>query len=273
VKRAALVLGVLLLAGCGERTRHYHARGVVEDVQRANGQVLIAHEDIEGLMPAMTMNFDVPDKQLLALLAPGQAIDFEVEFTGTAYRVTAATVRETGVATNGAGGLGAVAPANDPAPPFRLVDQDGQPRALEDYRGKLVLLDFIFTNCPGPCPILTGLHVKLQHSLPPALAAKTRFVSISLDPLRDTPTALRAYAQKRGADLATWSFLTGPPAAVDAVIRSYGVGSMRAPDGSIEHVVVTFLIDGNGQIARRYVGLDGHDPAALLRDLEQVAAR
>ena len=262
----------LLVAGCGERSRHYHARGVVEDVQPEIGQVLIAHEDIEGLMPAMTMNFDVPDKALLERLEYGQAIDFEVEFTGKAYRVTAATVRESGVATSGGGQLGAIKAADDPAPPFRLTDQDGNERALEDWRGQVVLLDFIFTRCPGPCPILTGLHVKLQRELSPELRARARLVSISLDPLRDTPAVLREYAKTRGADLANWSFLTGAPEAVDAVLKSYGVGSIRTPDGQIEHVVATFLINGNGQIARRYIGLDGHDPKELLRDITRLAA-
>ena len=113
----AALVALLAAAGCGERSRHYHARGVVEDVQPEIGQVLIAHEEIEGLMPAMTMNFDVPDAALLERLERGQAIDFEVEFTGKAYRVTEATVRESGVATGGGGSLGAVAPVDDPAPP------------------------------------------------------------------------------------------------------------------------------------------------------------
>jgi protein SCO1/2 len=257
--------------GCGERSRHYHARGVVEDVQRENGQVLIAHEEIEGLMPAMTMNFDVPDKALLDTLERGQSIDFLVEFTGKAYRVTQVSVNETGVATKGSS-LGDVKKDADVAPPFRLTDQDGQPRALEDFRGQNVLLDFIFTRCPGPCPILTGLHAKVQRELPPDVQARTHFVSITLDPLRDTPAVLREYGQKRGIDFANWSFLTGAPDEVDAVLKSYGVGSARGADGNIEHVVVTFLIDGDGQIARRYIGLDGHDPKELVRDLSQLAS-
>ena len=269
----AALVALLAAAGCGERPRHYHARGVVEDVQPEIGQVLIAHEEIEGLMPAMTMNFDVPDAALLERLERGQAIDFEVEFTGKAYRVTEATVRESGVATGGGGSLGAVAPVDDPAPPFRLTDQDGNPRALEDFRGRMVLLDFIFTHCPGPCPILTGLHAKLQRELSPELRARTQLVSISLDPLRDTPSVLREYAQKRGADFANWSFLTGTPDEVDGVLKSYGVGRVRTPEGQIEHIVVTFLIDAEGQIARRYVGLDGHDPKELLRDIAKLAPR
>ena len=269
--RAALLFVFLVALGCS-RERHYHARGVVEDVQSETGQVVIAHEDIPGLMPAMTMNFDVRDRALLDTLTAGDAIDFEVAFTGKAYVVTEATVRERNVPTSGGGQLGQLAPENDPAPAFTLTDQDGNPRSLADWRGKVVLLDFIFTRCPGPCPILTGLHVKLQRDLPPALRDATRFVSISLDPVRDTPAVLREYATKRGAELSTWSFLTGPPETVDAVLRAYGVGSARTPDGQIEHVVATFLIDGQGRIVRRYIGLEGHDPAELLRDLERLHA-
>lgn len=242
-------------------------------MQAETGQILIAHEDIPGLMPAMTMNFDVADRTLLETLSHGDAIEFEVEFTGKAYIVTKATVVGTG-ATQGAGGqLGAIAPEDDPAPPFQLTDQDGNARSLEDFRGKVVVLDFIWTRCPGPCPILTGLHVDLQRRLPPALRAKTQLVSISLDPVRDTPAVMREYATKRGADLSNWSFLTGAPEQVDDVLRRYGVGSAKMPDGQVEHVVATFLIAPDGQIERRYLGLEGHDPKELLRDIERLAPR
>lgn len=241
----------------------------MQDVQPETGQILVAHEDIPGLMPAMTMNFDVADPKLLDTLERGDAIDFEVEFTGKAYVVTQATV--TGTTDAKGGTLGAVAPTAETAPAFQLTDQDGNARSLEEFRGKVVLLDFIWTRCPGPCPILTGLHVDVQRKLPPELRAKTQFVSISLDPVRDTPSVMREYATKRGADLSGWSFLTGPPEQVDAVIRSYGVGSAKAPDGQIEHVVATFLIGPDGRIERRYIGLDGHDPKEIVRDIEQTA--
>ena len=270
-----IVLVLVVVASACDRDANpaigrHAAHGVVEDVDRENAQVLIEHDDVPGLMPAMTMNFDVADEALLERLEHGQAIDFEVEFTGKAYRVIDATVRESGVATSGGGQLGAIKPVDDPAPAFRLTDQDGNTLSLEDLRGQIVLLDFIFTRCPGPCPILTGLHAHVQNGLSPELRARTRFVSISLDPLRDTPAVLREYAKTRGADLANWSFLTGAPDEVDAVLKSYGVGSMRTADGQIEHVVVTFLIDGNGQIVRRYLGLDGHDPKELLRDIAHL---
>jgi protein SCO1/2 len=271
---AVAAAGLLLpgLPGCPRGPKLYAAHGVVQDVNRSYGQVVIAHEDIPGLMPAMTMSFDVPDAQLLASLAPGQAIDFRVAFDGSSYRVVAATVTASGAATAPGGPkISNVAAELDPAPPFRLTDQNGDPVSLADLRGRAVLLDFIYTSCPGPCPILTGLHAGVQRRLDPALRSRVRFLSISLDPLHDTPLALRAYAKKRGADLSNWSFLTGPPDEVDAVVKAYGVGSARQADGTIAHLVVTFLIDGEGRIAHRYIGLEEVDPAVLRADLEALA--
>jgi protein SCO1/2 len=272
VRRRAAALALLLTcallpAGCsGDR---HTGRGVVRDVQRGNAQVVIEHGDIEGLMPAMTMNFEVPDPALLASLQRGQVIDFTVHFTGKSYRVVEATVvgEDTGVG----GAFPDVVAPRDPAPEFSLTDQAGQPVSLASLRGKTLLLDFVYTSCPGPCPILTSRHARLQRELPEALREKVWFVSISLDPAVDTPEALHAYAQARGADLARWSFLTGEPAAVAEVVKAYGVGSLRQPDGEIDHLVVTFLIDREGRIAERYTGLE-HETADLLRDLERIAA-
>ena len=273
---AALACAALLLAaGCRREQGGpgvYEAHGVVESVDREYGQVVIHHDDIPGLMPEMTMSFDVPDPEVLAQLAPRQVVDFQLEFTGKAYNVVAVTPRGDAAATGHDGAsLDTVVPQGDPAPPFRLTDQDGNPVALEDLRGKTLLLDFIYTDCPGPCPILTGLHVEVQRALDPALRDRVRLVSISLDPRNDTPAALREYAKQRGADTRNWSFLTGPPEAVDAVLRAYGVGSARQADGTIAHLVVTFLIDGEGRIVQRFVGLEGHDPKQVLADLERVA--
>lgn len=274
---AVLACAALLAAAPGCRRQQtgpgvYDAHGVVESVNREYGQVVIHHDDIPGLMPEMTMSFDVPDPEVLAQLHPRQVVDFRLEFTGKAYNVVSVTPLGDAAGTGHDGAsLDDVVPQGDPAPPFRLVDQDGNPLALEDLRGKAVLLDFVYTTCPGPCPILTGLHVEVQRALDPALKDRVRLVSVSLDPRNDTPTALREYARKRGASTANWSFLTGPPADVDAVLAAYGVGSARQPDGTIAHLVVTFLIDGEGRIVERFIGLEGHDPKEVRAALERVA--
>ncbi len=273
----AMLLFALLIAGACRRPDGgpgvYDAHGVVESVNHEYGQVVIHHDDIPGLMPEMTMSFDVPDPDVLAGMQPQQVIDFQLEFTGRAYHVISVTPRGDAAETGHRAGtsLDSVVPSGDPAPPFALTDQDGNPLSLADLRGKAVLLDFIYTTCPGPCPILTGLHVEVQRGIDPALRDRVRLVSVSLDPLTDTPTALREYARVRGADTANWSFLTGAREAIDAVLKDYGVGSARQADGTIAHLVVTFLIDGEGRIVQRYIGLDGHDPKQLRADLERVA--
>ncbi|MDJ0848739.1 MAG: SCO family protein [Myxococcota bacterium] len=263
----AWLCAVGLLAGCSQG---HDSRGVVREVRPEWNQVVIAHEDIPGLMPAMTMNFDVEDPELLATLEKGQAISFTVQFTGRAYVVTRAEVL--GQAGEGGGaGLAGLLPERQPAPDFRLTDQAGGEVSLDSLRGTTLLLDFVYTACPGPCPVQTARHVELQRSLSAEVRERTRFVSISLDPERDTPEALRAYAEARGADLGHWSFLTGPSDAVARVVKSFGVGSLRKPDGEIEHLMATFLIDGDGRIAERYVGLD-QDTATMRRDLERISA-
>ncbi len=261
----AIVFLVLWGIGC-DRPRIHRGVGVVHEVRPDYGQVLIEHEDIPGLMSAMTMNFAVPDPELLAAMRPGQQIEFNVEFTGKSYRIVDFSVLDAAATAAGGPRMGEGLGPRSLAPAFRLVDQNGEALSLADLRGKLVVLDFVYTDCPGPCPILTGNHVELQRLLPPQLRADTWFVSISLDPERDTPEAFRKYARARGADLTNWSFLGGPVEDVKAVVEAYGVGSVRQPNGEIQHVVVTYLIDADGRIARHYIGLE-HAADELLRDL------
>jgi protein SCO1/2 len=277
---ALLAAGVLAcdVAQHSRRARRVEATGVVEAVDIAMKQVVIDHDDIPGVMPAMSMSFDVGDPRLLETLAPGQKIEFTLEMRERSLRVVAARVIEDpGVAGRSGtlepgrapGFAGAVAEAQ-PAPEFALTDQDGRPVSLASLRGHVLLLDFVYTHCPGPCPILTGRNVAVQRALPPELAEQVRFVSISLDPARDTPEALRAYATAHGADLARWSFLTGEPDAVADVLERYGVGARPGENGEIDHLVVTYVIDAEGRVARRFGGLE-HRKEALVAALGAVA--
>jgi len=277
---APLLLLAAALLACdvaqqSQRARRVQGHGVVEAVDAELKQVVIDHEDIPGVMPAMSMSFDVGDPRLLETLAPGQKIEFTLELRKQSLRVVAARVIED---PGAAGRSGTLAPAGferavreaQPAPDFALVDQDGKPVSLASLRGDVLLLDFVYTHCPGPCPILTGTHVAVQRALPAELAARVRFVSISLDPARDTPEALRAYATARGADLARWSFLTGEPGVVSDVLERYGVGAKPGKNGEVDHLVITYVIDAEGRIARRFGGLE-HRAETLVAALDAVA--
>lgn len=268
--RFAWLLVIGLLACRGEETRIYDVRGVVRGVQPSARQLVVQHEDIEGLMPAMTMNFGVAKPELLEAVRPGQVIAFKLAASKRGYYILELEVIAEDEAGAGVSPLAGLVEEADPAPPFELTDQEGRPLALADLAGKAVLLDFVFTRCSGPCPILTGIHVDVQRVLPDALRDRVRFVSISLDPEHDRPEVLGAYAQARGADLAGWSFLTGPSDVVDEVIRGYGVGRVMVEGAEIEHTVATFVIDPEGQIVRRFLGLE-HSPDEIVRALESAA--
>ena len=115
-----------------------------------------------------------------------------------------------------------------PAPEFTLTSQDGTQVSLADLRGKVVAVTFIFTLCTDTCPVLTPMMSFVQDRLGPDFGTKVAFVSITVDPERDTPEVLKEYAQTYGADLRGWSFLTGSPEAIRDLTRRYGVFAAQA---------------------------------------------
>ena len=269
------IVSMLVLAGCfseeGGQGR-YKARGVVEDVDVEGRQVLIDHGDVEGLMPAMTMNFAVPDTALLEILAPGQVIEFEIHYSGRRYDVVAARVVGEAPAEEGWFRLRDGLVRTSLAPPFELTDQAGRTVSLQSLGDRVLLVDFIYTRCPGPCPVQTSNQVALQKRIPASRRDGVHFVSISLDPVFDRPAVLERYALERGADLSNWSFLTGPTEVVSEVVRSWGVGSLRNEDGSIDHTLLTFLVQG-GRVIERYTPLDAGSEKILAGVLDLVARR
>jgi protein SCO1/2 len=268
--RARALAAALGLLACGP-TDTFDARGIVRAVHAEERQVTIEHSEIAGLMPAMTMSFDVADAALLAGLAPGRYVEFRIARRGERFEIVAlgATGAGEAGAAGASGGGDPLAGAGARAPDFALVDQDGRPVSLAALRGRVVLLDFVYTSCRGPCPILTGIHRHVRDGLSETQRAAVQLVSITLDPAHDTPAVLRAWADERRLETQGWSFATGATGDVDAVARAYGVGSVRQPNGEIEHTVATFLIDRDGNIARRYLGTV-HGADAIRADIERL---
>jgi protein SCO1/2 len=140
------------------------------------------------------------------------------------------------------------------APEFALTSQDGKEVRLEDFRGKVVAVAFIYTSCPDVCPMLTDKMARVQDELGQDFGSKVAFVSITVDPERDTPEVLKGYAGAFDADLAGWSFLTGSPAAVRDVAHRYGVAVAPAAEGQVDHTLLTTLIDRRGTMRVQYLG-------------------
>jgi len=161
-------------------------------------------------------------------------------------------------------------PEIGPAPDFALTSQDGARVALRDFRGKVVAVTFIYTSCPDICPILTEMLAGVQDELGADFGPRVAFVSITVDPARDTPEVLKAYAQGVGVNPAGWSFLTGEAAAVREVARRYGVVVLDAPGGGIDHTLLTSLVDRRGVLRVQYLG-SRFDPGEFRRDLLALA--
>lgn len=144
-----------------------------------------------------------------------------------------------------------------PAPTFSLVDQKGAPLSSESLGGHIVVVNFIFTSCTAACPVLTERMATVARVLSATRAPKLRFLSISIDPERDTPAALTAFAEAHGATDPRWSFATGDPAAINAVIAGYKMAAQRqdpTPDGhyDIVHSERFALVDGTGALRGFY---------------------
>jgi protein SCO1/2 len=156
-------------------------------------------------------------------------------------------------------------PTIGPAADFSLPAADGSRLAMRDLRGKAVAVAFIYTTCPDVCPLLTDKMVEVKDGLGADFAARVAFVTVTVDPERDTAEALRDYAEAFGADVPGWWFLTGTPDEVREVALDYGV-AVRIDDGAVEHTLLTTLVDRQGRMRVQYLGYR-FDPEEFRHDL------
>ena len=161
-------------------------------------------------------------------------------------------------------------PKIGPAPDFTLTNQDGKRVSLNDLRGQVTVVTFIFTSCSDTCPMLTAKLVGIQRRLgmdEPQVA----FAAITVDPLNDTPAVLKKYALAHSANLATFSFFTGSFKEIEDVTRGYAVYWKKQPSGNVDHTFLTSIIDRNGTLRVQYLGVC-FDPKEFQADLKSVLA-
>ncbi len=144
----------------------------------------------------------------------------------------------------------------DQMPQFALWDEQGNLRQGRDFRGKFIILNFIFSRCPVPtmCPANTTRMARLQREMEErGWSDQVELVSITLDPEYDTPGVLNYYGSSRGIDLGNFTFLTGPKPVVDDLLKQFGILTIEK-DGTIDHTMATLIIDANGKIQHRKDG-------------------
>jgi protein SCO1/2 len=140
-------------------------------------------------------------------------------------------------------------------PDFALYDQRGEVVDAGRWRGKQILLNFIFTRCPVAtmCPASTARMMETQAKAKAAGVLNLELISITLDPEYDTPGVLREYAEVRGIDTTNFSFLTGPEGAIKDLFKQFGILT-EMKGGVLTHTLATLLINDQGRIVWRADG-------------------
>jgi protein SCO1/2 len=277
---AALAACALLLgAGCGrapqaqapaaspDGERRFPLTGAVLSVDKAKRILTVRHNDVAGYMPAMTMEFPVsagdataasPGERIRASLVVDKAGAVRLDDIWPDDRVTLDTIdagaRMLHQDTFEKGKL-AYREVGDTAPDFVLLDQNGRVVNSARFRGRQVMLNFIYSRCPvaNMCPLSTTKMIEAQKLAREAGVPNIEFVSVTLDPAHDTPGVLREYADDRGIDTSNFSFLTGPEAAIKDLLTQFGVIAEFKGD-ILNHTLATLLIDEKGRITWRADG-------------------
>lgn len=160
-------------------------------------------------------------------------------------------------------------PTDKVAPDFDLQDADGHAVKLSDFGGKIVVLHFIYTNCPDSCPLHAEKIAQIQKmvNITP-MKAQVQFVSITTDPRRDKGQVLRDFGENHGLDPVNWVFLTAKPGQSENVTRelakSYGVEFKVLDNGEQMHGVLTNVIDQKGRLRGRFHGMEFADVSLVI---------
>ena len=266
----ALVTTLLLLAvqPCLV-ARDYPVTGMVVGVDRSRNIFTASIRAIPGFMSAMTMPFEVRQKKDLDGLAPGATVEFVlvvsrssshaeririVRYQSTEQDPLAASRLKLLTQVAGAAPRKVLA-IGDAVPDFRLTNQKGKAIALSDLRGKVVAVNFIYTSCPLPnfCLRIANNFGVLQKRFKAQLGRDLVLLTVTFDPVHDTPQVLAQYASRWNADPATWHFLTGPIGDVQRVCHLFGV-DFFPDEGLMNHSLHTAIIDRQGRIVANIEG-------------------
>ncbi|NQW20055.1 MAG: SCO family protein [Chloroflexi bacterium] len=149
-------------------------------------------------------------------------------------------------------------PMDRQAAGFKLTDQNGDSVSLNEFRGKWVVVDWIYTSCMTVCPALTGEMIHVRDALGDRFGKQVQFLSITFDPDRDSVEVMRKYAENVSANTNSWSWLTGSQAETDSVAQAYGVSYTPAEAmmgvAMFDHTALTILIDPGGVERYHYYG-------------------
>ncbi len=239
--------------------KRYDLKGKVVAVEPDKHLVTISHEDIKDFMPAMTMPFALPDDYYLQNLAVGDEITATLVVDGSQSWLENVAITRESVDPSSTTGITEAKPG-DEVPNYSLVNQDGKDIRLNNYRGKALLLTFIYTRCPLPeyCNLMSTNFAEVDRQLQkqPEIYAKTHLLSITIDPEYDTPKVLRSYGaafteRYQNETFEHWDFASGTMDQIKGIAQYFGLRYFQASD-QIVHGLRTVIIGPDGKVVKVY---------------------
>ncbi len=268
-------------AAAAPAEEHYTLRGEIVAVDATRHMLTVKHEAVGNYMPAMTMEFAVSaadaaaakvGEHIRADMIPSKTADFRLE------KIWPDEVGATAAIAAGANALRqdthnrgkeVYREIGEAMPDFALYNQNGEVVQSARFRGKQIMLNFIYSRCPVAtmCPASTMKMMTTQKLAREAGVKNLELVSISLEPSYDTPAVLKEYAAVRSIDTTNFSFLTGPENAISDLLTQFGVIA-EFKGGVLQHTLSTLLIDENGKIIHRADG-SAWEPAEFVAQMHR----
>jgi len=267
-------------SAAGSSYKSYKLRGKVVSTNPTTGEVTINHEAIPGFMEAMTMPYKLKDPNILSELHPGDVLTADLlvsQESDADVVLDHIVVVAQGKPDYKPATIYHVPAQGDAVPDFKLRNQDGHIIHLNQFRGKDLLITFIYTRCPLPnfCPLVTRNFAKIEKQLSadPKSKGKTHLLCVSFDPEHDTPQRLKAYGEEYiGSDakttFANWDFAVPDAAELKEMAKFFDVGITTEQDQTITHTLSTTLVGRNGKVIKFYPGNEW-TPDQVVGDVKQ----
>jgi protein SCO1/2 len=290
----ALLAGATLigLAGChhsssstASSTKRYPIRGTVGRVDAQDGQVTLQHDAIPGLMEAMTMPYPVADRSALSELHPGDKIIATVLADPSPQGPINLRLIEIVVIAQAKPDYAQavqyhVPTLGDEVPDFTLLNQSDRKIDLKRYRGKVLLITFIYTRCPlaDYCPRMSRNFAQIDQQLAtdPKFYKDTHLLSVSFDPTYDTPKVLKSYGGAYTGKYSKetfdhWEFAAPSEKELPKMEQYFDFGVTPGEKGTLQHSLATVVIGKDGKVIAFYPTNDW-SVATVLEQVKQAAA-
>lgn len=285
VLKIVLILFVLAASQCGgtksENEKRYPITGKVIALNKTEKTATINHDEIPGYMEPMTMEFKVKNDADLDKMKPGDRISGDLVVTDTSSWIEIMAITQGGAELTPTTIVPGEPKPGDEITDFTLVNQDGKPIRLSQYKGRGVALTFIYTRCPQPdqCTLMSTNFAAIEKELQQHtdVYAKTHLLSITFDPEFDTPKVMRSYGASHSGRYSDevfkhWEFATGTAEQVKAIAEYFGVRSFKDPATGKEeliHSLRTAVIDPQGRLVKLYRGNEWK-PTDIVTDLKSL---